>query len=325
MTRRGGSPSVLDAPADLRRRADALDADRVPYVVATVVRAERPTSAKAGDTALVLTDGSILGFVGGECAEASVQAQALVVLRTGEALLLRIDPETPDAEDADATPPRSGAISVHNPCLSGGTLEIFLDPVLPEPLIVLHGDAPIAHAVADLAEHVGYAVAVARDLAEGGLSDADAVVVASHGQRRGRRAAPARWRPASPTSAWSHPRGGVRRCSTRSISPTTNGRGSPLRRASTSVPGHPRRSRCRSSPRSSPAVRERSRTHDGTNAGSAPDTPSPEVSAIDPVCGMTVAAIDTTRHHDHEGRRHWFCGSGCAAAFAADPATFITS
>ena len=71
--------------------------------------------------------------------------------------------------------------------------------------------------------------------------------------------------------------------------------------------------------------RERSRTHDATNAGSAPDTPSPEVSAIDPVCGMTVAAIDTTRHHDHEGRRHWFCGSGCAAAFAADPATFITS
>ncbi len=325
MTRRGGSPSVLDAPADLRRRADALDADRVPYVVATVVRAERPTSAKAGDTALVLTDGSILGFVGGECAEASVQAQALVVLRTGEALLLRIDPETPDAEDADATPPRSGAISVHNPCLSGGTLEIFLDPVLPEPLIVLHGDAPIAHAVADLAEHVGYAVAVARDLAEGGLSDADAVVVASHGREeadvlRGALAAGVPY-----IGLVASPRRGAAVLDALDLADDERAR-------ITTPAGFDIGARTPEEVALSILAeivsrrpRERSRTHDGTNAGSAPDTPSPEVSAIDPVCGMTVAAIDTTRHHDHEGRRHWFCGSGCAAAFAADPATFITS
>src|SRR5690606_30605280 len=62
---------------------------------------ERPTSAKAGDTAVVLDDGSMVGFVGGECAEASVQAQALRALETGEPVLLRITPEAPGPQRAD--------------------------------------------------------------------------------------------------------------------------------------------------------------------------------------------------------------------------------
>src|SRR5215204_4382772 len=135
---------------DLRRAADKLRSDRRPFVAATVVRAERPTSAKAGDTALVLDDGTVLGFVGGECAEASVKTQALAALRTGEPVLLRITPEGPGAgaDDDRAT----GAVTVHNPCLSGGVLEIFLEPEVPPRLVVVHGDAPIARAVRELSE-----------------------------------------------------------------------------------------------------------------------------------------------------------------------------
>ena len=76
----------------LSRRAAALEAERVPFVQATVVRARRPASVRAGATALVLGDGTIEGFVGGHCAEPSVRLHALRVLETGEALLLRIEP-----------------------------------------------------------------------------------------------------------------------------------------------------------------------------------------------------------------------------------------
>ena len=73
---------------------------------------------------------------------------------------------------------------MHNPCLSGGTLEIFLEPVVPAPLVVVHGTAPIARAVAGLAERLGYAV-YAAVLEDGVDADADAVVVASHGHDEG--------------------------------------------------------------------------------------------------------------------------------------------
>ena len=112
------------------RAAELRDA-RVPYVHARVVLAEAPTSAKPGAEALVLPDGTIEGFVGGTCAESTVRAQGLALLDSGESLLLRITP-TPEPEQA-------GMLVVHNPCLSGGTLEIFLEPVMPAPAIVVAG------------------------------------------------------------------------------------------------------------------------------------------------------------------------------------------
>ncbi len=140
--------------AGLLERVSALRAERQPFVVATVVRAERPTSAKPGDAALVLADGTVDGFVGGECAEASVRAQALATLASGEPVLLRVTPEpAPDVQ---------GTVTVHNPCLSGGTLEIFLEPSVPPPLLVVHGRAPIAAALAGLAERLGWAVSAPR-------------------------------------------------------------------------------------------------------------------------------------------------------------------
>ena len=107
----------------LRERADALRRDRVPFVHAQVVMAERPTSAKPGDEAIVLADGTMEGFVGGTCAESTVRAQSLALLDSRESLLLRISP----IEEQ----PRAGKLTVVNPCLSGGTLEIFLEPQLP--------------------------------------------------------------------------------------------------------------------------------------------------------------------------------------------------
>src|SRR3954462_9117442 len=92
------------------RRVQELIADGASFVTATVVRAQRPTSAKAGDVALVLADGTIEGFVGGMCAQNSVRVYALQVLDSGEALLLRI---VPDGDDVSV---EEGAITVQNTC-----------------------------------------------------------------------------------------------------------------------------------------------------------------------------------------------------------------
>ena len=145
-----GRPEVQD-------RAAALRAQRVPFVHARVVRAERPTSARAGDEALVLADGTLEGFVGGTCAEDAVRAQSLAVLESGETELVRIAGQ----------------------CLSGGALEVFLEPVVPAPRVAVHGDTPIARALLAFGPALGYQIVPA---AETVLDGAAALVVASHGR-----------------------------------------------------------------------------------------------------------------------------------------------
>jgi xanthine dehydrogenase accessory factor len=148
----------------------------VPFVQATVVRAGKPASVRAGATALVLGDGTIEGFVGGHCAEPSVRLHALHALETGDALLLRIEPGTGDEAAVD------GAITVHNPCISGGALEIFLEPHLPKARVHVVGDTPIAIALTELGGSLGYdVVATATGDIDPSIDDA-AVVDASHGR-----------------------------------------------------------------------------------------------------------------------------------------------
>ena len=195
------NPEIESRAAELRR-------ERVPFVHARVVRAERPTSAKPGDQAVVLPDGSIEGFVGGACAESTVRAQSLSLLDSGEPLLLRISPPGGDppsravssgspggsassasSGDEGGVAPTSpgddppGTLSVVNHCLSGGTLEIFLEPVVPAPIVTVHGESPIAAALVSLADGVGFQGIRGADApAVRGADGPAAVVVASHGR-----------------------------------------------------------------------------------------------------------------------------------------------
>lgn len=161
--------------AELALRADALTASRTPHAVATVVRRQRPSSVRPGDSAVVLGDGTIEGFVGGACAEDSVRMHALRVLETGEPLLLRI---VPGPEEA---PAQEGAVTVSNPCLSGGALEIFIEPRLPAPRVAIVGDTPTARALERIAREVGFDPALYAEEEVVVHADDAAVVVASHG------------------------------------------------------------------------------------------------------------------------------------------------
>lgn len=157
----------------ISERAEELMRARTPFVYATVVRAQQPTSAHPGDEAILLADGTIEGFVGGHCAQNSVRKAALGALQAGESVLLRVLP------DGDVHFPEApGASVVVNPCLSGGALEIYLAPRLPAPLIRICGATPIADALATLCGVLGYEVA--RDDV-GALPGSTAVVIASHG------------------------------------------------------------------------------------------------------------------------------------------------
>ena len=122
-----------------------------PFVSVVVVRCSAPTSARPGDRAVVLPDGTIEGFVGGSCADATVRLQALRVLETGEPVLLKILPGEEDGPSAV-----EGAVVVSNPCLSGGALELFLEPHLPAPRVAVSGESPVARALVSLCGDLGF-------------------------------------------------------------------------------------------------------------------------------------------------------------------------
>jgi xanthine dehydrogenase accessory factor len=166
---------------DLASHVQSLMAERTPFVLATVVRARRPTSVRPGNAAVVLADGTMEGFVGGVCAESSVRLHALRAMETGDPLLLRLVPEDGDAEAADAI---EGAVVERNPCLSGGALEIFLEPHLPAARVVVVGGSPISEALVTVGTASGYdvvRVGAGRGAHGVDVAGAAAVIVASHG------------------------------------------------------------------------------------------------------------------------------------------------
>lgn len=164
---------------DLSRRAQELVADRSPFVVATVVRVQRPASVEPGSVGLVHADGTIEGFIGGHCAQHSVRLYALEALEAETPTLLRIVPDGP----AEAVR-EEGAVTATNHCLSGGAIEVFLEPVLPAPRVLVAGDSPIVSALRALGADVGLEIVAAADIEDGVLAptgDDLAMVVAAHG------------------------------------------------------------------------------------------------------------------------------------------------
>jgi xanthine dehydrogenase accessory factor len=292
-------------------RAAGLRSARVPYVHARVVLAERPTSAKPGDEALVLADGTIEGFVGGTCAESTVLAQGLALIDSGESLLLRITPEP--------EPPQPGKLVVHNACLSGGTLEIFLEPVLPAPRLVVFGDAPVARSIRALAAHLGWDVPDAPiEGAEAGIgADVSAVVVASHG-RDEEVALSAALRAGIPyIGLVASRKRGESVLGSLDLEPADVGRVHTP--AGLDIGARSSGEVALSIMAEIVSIRPRP---SGRAIG---DTTASTGTATDPVCGMSVATVDSSLHLEHGDRRVWFCGSGCLRAFASDPDAYPLS
>ena len=295
------------------------------FVTATVVRAQRPTSAQAGNVALVLGDGTIEGFVGGVCAQQSVRVFALKAIETEEALLLRIVPDGPVGEDPGTgreVPIEEGVVTAQNPCLSGGAIEIFLEPVLPAPRVLVVGDTPIAAAVLSLGAELGLDVVPV----DGGAPDPSpgdlALVVAGHGRdelhtlRRGLETG----MPYVGLVA-SHKRGAGVLAELRADGVPDEhlelidvpagidiGARTPAEVALSilaQIVAVRRGERA--------AAPERAR---GPLPAKPPGSAAPPL-AIDPICGMTVAAVPGTPSVEYDGETVYFCCEGCATKFQA--------
>ena len=131
-----------------------------PFVLATVVRTVAATSAKAGAKAVILPDGTISeGWIGGGCARAAVLKAASDALADGRSRLVSVEPPHQLDKHGHNVGEEQGAVRfAKNMCPSQGTMDIFVEPVLPRAQVVICGSSPVAVAVADLARRMGFAV-----------------------------------------------------------------------------------------------------------------------------------------------------------------------
>jgi xanthine dehydrogenase accessory factor len=157
------------AREDILIRAGRLAEEGKPYVLATVVRVERPASTRRGDRALVTPAGELDGWVGGACSEPIVIREALRALADGEPRLVRIGPPGGGAEAP------GDVVIAESSCASEGTVEVLVEPQLPRPLLVIVGDSAAAVTLAELARAIDWRVST--ELTE----DPEAVVVATMG------------------------------------------------------------------------------------------------------------------------------------------------
>ncbi len=303
----------------LSTRIQALIQGRVPFVRVTVVRAQKPTSVRPGNEAIVLADGSIEGFVGGVCAEESVRRAALDALADGESLLLRV---LPDA--AEPFPAAPGARVVQNPCLSGGAMEMFLEPLTPAPLIAVIGESPVSTALRVMAAGVGFEVAPDGGTAQtgdpgpAGSAGPLAVIVSTLGRGDHDEIRAALDAGTGLVGLVASPRRGAavldemglddaERARVRTPVGLWIGARTPEEIALSIL-----------------AELIKAIRLDGLSApapAAATTTPASVIgTAIDPVCGMSVSIGPGTPHLIRDGGEHWFCGPGCRERFAAGPA-----
>src|SRR5262247_3847507 len=296
-----------------------------PFALATVVRCERPTSAKPGAKALILQDGTVKGWVGGACAEPVVAQEARRAMIDGQPRLVAL------VGEGQARPGRTeGLVPYPMTCHSGGTLEIYVEPFLPKPLLVLVGHGPVVETLATLGHAADFTVsALSADtlpaaLERLSLTERASIVVATHADAdeevldrvlttgagyislvaSRRRAAvilealKARGVPADRLSRLKAPAGldigavTPQEIAVSILAEIIQHRRSPKLAAAEAVPF------------AAPAVR---------------------IESKDPICGMLVDSVTAKHRSDFEGQTVYFCCRHCKETFDQDPGRYRTA
>ena len=307
---------LIDVAADLQRRGE-------PFVLATVVRCEAPTSAKPGAKALVHADGRVEGWVGGACAEPVLIREALKALRDGRPRLVGLYGE------GGRQPGRTeGILDYAMTCHSGGTLEIYVEPYLPTPMLVLVGHGPVIDALESLGRAAGYSLVPLRDASAWGrletldLGRRASVVVATHAD--------------SDEDALTR----VLRSEAGYVSLVAS------RKRTTSILGRLTQrgvAADRLGRRLQPAgldlgavtpveiaisilaeIVQHHRSDKTVEAEAPSDTTTP-TEAIDPICGMSVEIASARYRSDVAGRTTYFCCLHCKETFDGDPGRYLAA
>jgi xanthine dehydrogenase accessory factor len=158
----------MTAPVEVMDLVARLKAAEEAFVLATVVRTVSVTAAKAGAKAIIRPDGAIVaGWIGGGCARGAVLKAAREALADGEPRMVSVQPENLLAElGVEPGENRDGVRFASNMCPSKGTMDIFVEPVLPHPSLVILGASPVALSLAAQARQLGYHVTVAAPRAD---------------------------------------------------------------------------------------------------------------------------------------------------------------
>ncbi|MGH7389967.1 MAG: XdhC family protein [Candidatus Rokuibacteriota bacterium] len=297
------SEELFDLILELRRRREA-------FALATVVRCERPTSAKPGARALVREDGSVAGWIGGACAEPTVVREALASLRDGQPRLVSL--VGAGGRRGGRT---EGLVEYPMTCRSGGTLEIFVEPHLPRPLLLLVGHGPVIDALARLGPAVDLEVVVLAAGATDGIAATAttpraSIVVATHSDDdaealAGALATPARY--VSLVASRTRAASVVERLRRRAV---PVGRLDELRAPAGLDIGAVTPQEIAVSILAE--IVQVARSH-------KPDLAAPPRGgeAIDPVCGMTVETATARHRSETPAGTTYFCCQGCKEAFDA--------
>ena len=315
---------------EILKLAAALSARGEPYVLATVVWRRAPSSAKEGATALITPDRAVRGWIGGACAEPTVVREALKSIEEGSPRLLFLG--SPEELEAHA---RDGVVSVPIACQSEGALEVYVEPVLPQPQLVAIGRSPSAVALTRMARGLGWRTLAIDDKGKVAGHDADLVitsldlddvdersfvVVATQGHYDEDAlervlATPAVYvglvasaKRAEAVLGYLRDRGVTDEQLARVHAPA----GIDL--------GH-----ISSDEIAVAILAEIVRLRASGELDAPPSTMAtagPRHEEIDPVCGMTVDVADARYRTTHDGRTIYFCSTQCLEAFERDPARF---
>lgn len=280
-------------------------------MLATVVRCDPPTSAKPGDKAVITADGRLRGWIGGSCSEPLVRREALRALAEGTPRLVKIVP----AEAVKASRKR-GELTMATTCPSGGALDIFIEPQLPKPLLVVFGDSPAAENLVKLAQLTGFRTQLVAQAGLGVLSvpTADAwAVIATMGHYDEEALEAALAFPALKVALVASRRRSA------AVLAALRGRGvseEALARV------HAPAGRLRGATQEEIAllalaevVAERRRKGPADHAALVEEAAA--VFATDPVCGMSVEIKAGALTAERNGEAHYFCGPGCRDTFLA--------
>ncbi len=301
-----------------------------PCVLATVVRCEPPTSARPGDKAIITADGRLRGWIGGSCSEPIVRREALRALAEGTSQLVRIVP----APEVKQTRKR-GELTVATTCPSGGGLDIFIEPRLPRPLLLVFGDSPSARTLVAMGSLAGFRtcsvhpgaraedfpgadlVLATLDLAEANPGPDSWAVVATMGH----------YDEDAVEAALAHPQldvglvASTRRAA--AVQVALRGRGldeetlARVRTPAGKVRGISQEEIALLALAEVVTARRR-RGH----ARSKPEPPT-VVFVTDQVCGMTVDPLTATHKSVYGERTYWFCCAGCQTEFEKEPHRYL--
>jgi xanthine dehydrogenase accessory factor len=319
---------VVERAAELARQGE-------PFALATVVWRQGPSSSQPGSRAIITAGGELSGWIGGACAEPTVIRLAREVIATGKARLLLLgspgqaatfgQPGQPGGPEQEHALP-DGMVFVPISCQSEGAAQVYIEPVLPAPHLVVVGCSPMAQALAELAGTLGWRAELidGKEFSSEQAGERSMVVVATQGHHDEsvlEHAVAAR--PAYLGLVGSAKRGAA-------VLGYLADRGVPKDELDrVHVPagldlGHTTHTEIAVAilaelvqQRASGALRAYPAA-----AGAPVTARAASASSADPVCGMPVTASPAAMPLEHEGETYYFCSAGCRQAFERDPAAY---